>query len=100
MKTETSGIYRLQINSAIRMLGYLYQDTFNPFDPSLNLLSESDRECGGHQFWLNTSLLSNTTYILVATTDIPGRTGAFSIRSFGIENLPFSRIGASIVDIE
>ena len=92
MKIETSGIYRFQMNNANRMLGYLYQDTFNPLDPSINLLSESGRECNGYQLWMNTSLLSNTTYILVATTDVPGRTGEFTIRSFGTANIAFSRI--------
>ena len=92
MKIETSGIYRFQSNSAIRMYGYLYQDTFNPFDPSLNLLIENDHECGENQLWLNSSLLSHTTYILVATTDIPGRTGPFFIQSFGAANITFTRV--------
>ena len=92
MSIQTSGIYRFQSDSAIRMYGYLYQDTFNPFDPSLNLLIENDHECGENQLWLNSSLLSHMTYILVATTDIPGRTGPFSIQSFGATNIIFSRI--------
>ena len=90
MKTEISGIYRFQSNSDIRMFGYLYRNTFDPFDPSLNLLAENDRECGGHQLWLNSSLLAEVTYILVATTDIPGRTGSFTIRAFGAANITFS----------
>ena len=92
MKIATSGIYRFQSNSVIHMLGYLYRDTFNPFDPSLNLLKENDKECGTHQLWLNSSLSSEVTYILVTTTDIPGRTGAFAIQSFGTANITFSRI--------
>ena len=46
LKISASGAYRFQNDSAIPMYGYLYQDTFNPFDPSRNLLVENDDECG------------------------------------------------------
>ena len=92
----TTGVYRFQSESTVYLYGYLYRDTFNPFDPNRNRLSENDQTCGTGQLLLNSLLLSNTTYILVVTTNIPRRTGAFMIQAFGAANITFNRIGEFI----
>ena len=91
--TPSSGVYRFQSESTVYLYGYLYRDTFNPFDANRNRLLENDATCGTGELLLNSFLLSNTTYILVVTTDIPRRTGAFMIQVFGAANITFSRIG-------
>lgn len=87
-----SGTYRFQNDSAGPMYGYLYQDTFNPLYPSRNLLVENDHECGKDGLWLNSSLLSNASYILVVTTRFPDHTGAFIIQAFGPTEITFKLI--------
>ena len=89
---KESGIYRFQSESTIYMYGYLYRDKFDPAKPEQNLLLENGRICSAGILWLNTSLSSNATYILVATTDIPARTGVFTIYAFGAANITFSLI--------
>ena len=89
---KESGIYRFQSESKIYMYGYLYRDTFDPTKPDQNLLSENGRICSAGILWLNASLSSNATYILIATTDVPARTGVFTICAFGASNVTFSLI--------
>ena len=89
---EMSGIYRFQRESKIYMYGYLYRDTFDPTKPDQNLLSENGRICLAGILWLNASLCSNATYILVPTTDVPARTGVFKIHAFGAANITFSLV--------
>lgn len=89
----TSGIYRFQSESTIHMYGYLYRDTFNPSQSSQNLFLENGKICLSGSLWLKSPLLSNTTYILIATTDVPARVGKFAIYAFGASNITFSLIG-------
>ena len=89
---KESGIYRFQTESTIHMYGYLYRDMFDPTKPDQNRLVENGRICSAGILWLNASLFSNTTYILVATTDVPARTGVFTIYAFGAANITFSLI--------
>jgi hypothetical protein len=74
------------------MYGYLYRNTFNSSNPSENLLSDNDADCGQDRLWLNTSLSSNMTYMLVVTTYAPAQTGAFVIEAFGSAEITFTRI--------
>ena len=92
IEVATSGIYRFQSESKIYMYGYLYRHTFDPAKPEKNLLLENDRICSVRILWLNASLSSNTTYILIATTDVPARTGVFTIYAVGAANITFSLI--------
>ena len=88
----TSGTYRFQSESKVYMYGYLYRDTFDPLQPDRNLLVENGRICSSGILSLKAYLSSNATYILVATTDVPARMGAFTIYAFGAANITFSLI--------
>jgi hypothetical protein len=79
VKVMEAAFYSLRSNSNIITYGYMYNDSFNPCDPSLNLISDDDESGDGNQFRLISSLLANTTYILVVTTYSPSETGNFSI---------------------
>lgn len=73
--------------------GYIYSSIFNPFAPSTNLLADDDESCGDGQFWLQSILHANTTYIFVVSTDIPSVIGTVSIVSKGAGYLSFTRLG-------
>ena len=63
--------------------GYIYQNTFDPFDLASDLIASDNDGCGDQQFRLCLFLQANTTYILVVTTNARRMTGAFSIDVVG-----------------
>jgi hypothetical protein len=96
-RVDTSGFYKFSSNSSVHMYGYLYHDTFNPFDPSHNLLVENDNMCTKEQISFDFSLCTHATYVLVVTTQVSGRTGAFMIQVLGSGNITFNRLGKPII---
>ncbi len=96
VKVMEAAIYSLRSNSTIDTYGHIYNNSFDPCDSSLNLISEDD-ESGGHsQFQLTISLQTNTTYILVVTTYYPSVTGNFSILVSGPNNVDLNSISEYI----
>ena len=87
--------YGFSSNSSIGTYGYLYQYTFDPMNPSRNLISQNGAGCDNRQFWLQSSLQRDTVYVLVVTTSVEDVMGAFSIVSKGVANLTFRRLGES-----
>jgi hypothetical protein len=67
--------------------GYLYDGSFNPLYPSLNLITTDDDGGGNGQFKISRYLQSGRTYILVVTTHKAGIIGSFSIRATGPASL-------------
>jgi hypothetical protein len=96
VKVMEAAFYSLRSNSTIDTYGYIYNDTFNPCDPSLNLISEDDESGDSQQFQLISSLLVNTTYILVVTTYFTSKTGTFSILVSGPNNVDLNYISEYI----
>jgi hypothetical protein len=94
---DTNAFYKFSSNSSIHMYGYLYHDTFNPFDPSRNLLVENDNMCNKKQISFEFSLFTHATYVLVVTTQVSGRTGAFMTQVVGSGNITFNRLGKPII---
>jgi hypothetical protein len=92
LKIATNGLFQFRGDSAIHLYGYLYESRFNPLDPTHNLLSENDDESGKDGLWLNASLSSNVSNILVVTTRSPDRTGLFMIQAFGPAEVTFNLI--------
>jgi hypothetical protein len=66
--------------------GYLYENSFDPNNPNINLLIRNLYGCGD-QFEFTAALESNTTYILVVTTYLSNITGAFSVFASGPNNI-------------
>ena len=60
--------YILTSKSSIDTYGYLYQTSFNPYNPYSNLIAYDDDAGGSRQFQLTKYLVTNRTYILVLTT--------------------------------
>ncbi len=87
-----SDYYTLRSSSTITY-GYIYKDSFNPFNPTINLLAGDYGRCFNDQFQLTIVLQANTTYILVVTTYFPNDTEAFSIFVSAPNNVNFNHIG-------
>ncbi len=92
VKVIETGNYSLGSNSTIDTYGYIYNNSFDPFHLTMNLLIENDQSYGNNQFKLVTPLQVNTTYILVVTTYSPNVTGKFSVLVIGPNNVIFNHI--------
>ena len=76
---SVSGPYVFTSSSSIDTYGCLYNDPFNPYSPSFNLIISDDDGGGNTQFRINTTLQFGRTYILVVTTYRSSDVGSFSI---------------------
>jgi len=72
--------------------GYIYEGSFDPFNPSTNLISEDDDGCDFNRLRLVVDLYVNVTYILVVTTLSQRETGSFSIIASGSTTVHLKRI--------
>ena len=79
LKVIKSGYYSFHSYSTIDPYGFIYKDTFNPLNPTENLLHAEDDSSSSLQFKLNTRLSGNMTYVLVISTYELKETGTFSI---------------------
>lgn len=69
---------------------YLYQESFDPQNPLVNLIAQDDDSGGGLLFRLNDLQLFNTiTYFMVATSYQPGATGTFDIIVSGVGSVDY-----------
>ena len=87
-----SGCYKFVIYGTINTYGYISEDYFKPVIPTENLFLHIDRHHHRDQFELETSLLIDTVYILVASALSPNVTGLFSVLATGRSNITFTRI--------
>ena len=92
MKIVTSGWYIFSSTSHINAFGYLYEDHFNPLEPTEKSLSENRAGCPNGQFRLVFHLQSDVTYVLVITTVYPENIGDFTITVSGLNNIVFKHI--------
>ena len=79
LTVSTSGNYTIQSNSSIDTYGYIYNNTFNPANRTLNMLQSNDDGAGNTQFLLSLWLQTMTNYIVVATTYSAITTGSFFV---------------------
>ncbi len=89
---EETGNYSFTSISSIKTYGYIYNNSFNPFNPNENLLSDNDVKCDKYQFQLKVYLQINVTYILVVTTFSPKEIGNFSVHATGPGNISLNQI--------
>ena len=91
VRVDTHGIFSLISKSNVDTYSYLYNSSFDPSSPSLNLLLQDDDDgTNNGQFKLTFSLQSDSTYILVSTTFYPNTTGSFNISASGPGSVTFS----------
>jgi hypothetical protein len=75
--------YSFSTESKINTYGYIYNNTFHPDNPSLNLLKEDGNSGGNGQFKLTVFLQPWISYILVVTTSSYNATDRFLIVASG-----------------
>jgi hypothetical protein len=93
VRVSIDGYYLFCSNSSIDTYGYIYHTAFDPFDLSSDLLADDNDGCDNQQFRLCLHLQTNTTYILVVTTNAPSMTGALSVTVVRGAEVAFTRIG-------
>ena len=77
---------------------YIYNVSFNPNSPSLNLLRSDDDSYGSLQFLISTSLVSTGSYVLVATTYSQNAQGAFSVMGSGSGTVAFTNLNNPVIN--
>ena len=78
-----AGVYTILSNSTMDMHGYIYEDTFDPLFPYVNLLLEDADAAGNGQFKFTIALRRSLKYIIVVTTQQAAKTGKFSLIVYG-----------------
>jgi hypothetical protein len=91
----TAGNHTIQSNGIQDTFGYLYNNTFDPTYPSVNLLQFNDNGTSSAQFWLSMWLQPMIDYILVATTSLPLTEAAMPIVVQGPAAINLSLINAT-----
>ncbi len=89
---STSTTYSFSSSSSIDTYGYLYESSFDPSNPSRNLIASDDDGAGDRQFQIGRYLQSGRKYILVVTTFRTGTTGSFSVRVVGSASVSLVQI--------
>jgi hypothetical protein len=85
--------YTIQSSSNIDTYGYIYENKFNPLNPTQNLLASDDNGGGsGGQFKIEIPLYVGTTYMLVVTTFSSKRIGEIKITLLGLTNVTVKRL--------
>ena len=90
LNVNTSGYYRLRSSTSINTYGYLYNNSFDPLNPTVNLLQSDDDGAGARQFQLLMVFRATADYILVTTTYASNVTGNFSILVSGPDSMRFT----------
>ena len=93
MKIIETGFYIIKSSSNINLYGFIYNKSFIPSDPVVNLFAENDDGSLYEQFLLRKDFYVNATYILVVTTRHSQITGHFSVIAFGPNKIIFSYFG-------
>lgn len=91
INVNESGIYGFQMNSTVKIYGYIYENQFDPLNPSQNLLVEASYTCNMYEFQFIIHLTMDTTYELVMTTFDPHVQGPFSVCVLGPNNISINR---------
>ncbi|CAF1152441.1 unnamed protein product [Adineta steineri] len=91
-----SGYYNFRGIGAIDPYGSIYNNKFNPLDPSENLLDKDYAHYSDMQFKLDIHLDVDIIYVLVMTTFESKDTGDFSINVSGENEVIFNRLSTPV----
>ena len=92
MKVIKTGYYSFVSDSNIDAYGFIYRNTFDPLNPTENLLQAEDDDESNSQFRLNIHLSDGMIYVLVMTTYQSKETGTFSIVVLGANKVILERL--------
>lgn len=96
---QETGNYSFAGISGIKIYGYIYNNSFNPFSPTENLLSDSGVECDKYRFQIIVYLQVNITYVLVVTTFSPKEQGNFSVHVTGPGNITLNQTSEHLISV-
>ncbi|CAF0808178.1 unnamed protein product [Adineta steineri] len=96
LKVIESGYYTFRGRGTIDAYGSIYENKFNPLEPSENLLKTDDDSGLDTQFKLDLYLNVGTIYVLVVTTYEPKETGEFSIAVLGKDKVILERLSTPV----
>ncbi len=91
ISVSNAGNFTIKSQSSINTYGYLYENSFDRFDTSSNLLMEDDNSGDNEQFKMTAFLQPPTLYFLVVTTFSPHVMGQFSIIAYGPSSISLTR---------
>ena len=94
---QTTGRYHFTSRSSFDSYGCFYDGSFNPLNPSMNLVTTNDDGGGNAQFQINRSLQPGYTYILVVTTFRTNIIGSFTIKANGPASIYMTSITPATV---
>jgi hypothetical protein len=92
VKVIKSGDYTFRSYSTMDAYGVIYKNTFDPLNPSENLLGTEDDGGSDFQFTLNIRLSGGMTYVLVMTTYQLKEIGTFWIVVLGPNRVILERL--------
>ncbi|UJR20200.1 hypothetical protein I4U23_023331 [Adineta vaga] len=79
INVSTSDYYAILSNSSFNVLGYIYENTFDPKQPQNNLLYKDSNADIANEFLIRRIFNISTKYLLVVTTAQPNMVTLFSI---------------------
>jgi hypothetical protein len=100
VNVSQAGDFTIMSQSSINTYGYIYENSFDPSDTSLNLLTEDDNSGSDDQFKLKAFLRPSIIYVLVVTTFAPHVTGKLSIIASGTSFISLNRVSSHQTTIE
>ncbi|CAF2043450.1 unnamed protein product, partial [Rotaria magnacalcarata] len=96
LSVSMAGTYYIRSHSTMDTYGYLYNSSFIPNHPNLNLIASDDDSSGGTQFGFALSLEPRVRYTLVPTTFSNMVTGPYTVIVSGPQRVTLIR--TSIVE--
>jgi hypothetical protein len=93
IKVPESRYYTIWSSSDKDTYGYIYENSFDPLNPSENRFNEDDDGGTDRQFKFEIPLYVDTTYILVITTYSPKTPAEIKINMLGLKNVTVKRHG-------
>jgi hypothetical protein len=93
LKVPEIRYYIIQSSGNIDTVGYIYENNFNPLNPTENLIASNDEGGDSYgQFKIEIFLYVDTTYILVVTTHSPKEIGEIKITFLGSTDVTIKRL--------
>ncbi len=84
--------YTIESSSNIATYGSIYKNSFNPLNPTGNLLADDGKGGSNHQFKLHIPLYVNTKYIMIVATYWPTMIGDVNITLLGVSNVTVTHL--------
>ncbi|CAF0989789.1 unnamed protein product [Adineta ricciae] len=78
-----TGLYSMKSSGSLDTYGYLYSGTFDPFNPTANLVTSNDDDGGSRQFMMNATLQASVQYIIVVTSYYTFNLGSYTVTITG-----------------